>query len=76
LINSAISLKFQNRHIEAMKEVALASKNQNLLQFSKCATTYERELMDDFVIRRHFNLLYNHLLEDNLKKIILPYSEV
>jgi 26S proteasome regulatory subunit N6 len=32
--------------------------------------------MDDFVIKRHFNYLYNNLLEDNLKKIILPYSEV
>ena len=76
LINSSISLRFQNRHIEAMKEVANAAKNQNLLQFSRCATTYERELMDDFVIKRHFNYLYNNLLEDNLKKIILPYSEV
>lgn len=28
------------------------------------------------VIRRHFQFLYNNLLEDNLKKIILPYSEV
>ena len=44
--------------------------------FQKCATVYERELFDDMVIRRHFNFLYNNLLEDNLKKIILPYSEV
>jgi len=28
------------------------------------------------VIRRHFNLLYNSLLEDNLKKIIEPYNQV
>jgi hypothetical protein len=28
------------------------------------------------VINRHFKYLYNTLLEDNLKKIILPYSEV
>ena len=28
------------------------------------------------MIKRHFNYLYNTLLEDNLKKIILPYSEV
>jgi len=76
LINSAISLKFQNRSVEAMKEVGLANKQQNLLQFSKCATIYEKELFDDLVIRRHFNFLYNNLLEDNLKKIILPYSEV
>ena len=59
-----------------MKEVALANKQQNLLAFQKCATVYERELFDAMVIRRHFNFLYNNLLEDNLKKIILPYSEV
>ena len=28
------------------------------------------------MIRRHFNFLYNNLLEDNLRKIIEPYSEV
>jgi len=33
LINSAISLKYQGRHVEAMKEVALANKQQNLLAF-------------------------------------------
>lgn len=33
-------------------------------------------MLDDFVINRHFKYLYNTLLEDNLKKIILPYSEV
>lgn len=76
LINSAISLKYQSRHVEAMKEVAQANKQQNLMMFQKCATVYERELFDDMVIRRHFNFLYNNLLEDNLKKIILPYSEV
>lgn len=32
--------------------------------------------MDDNVIKRHFTYLYNTLLEDNLKKIIEPYSEV
>lgn len=37
---------------------------------------YQRELLEDPVIRRHFNFLYNTLLEDNLKKIIEPYSEV
>ena len=37
---------------------------------------YEYELLDDPVIKRHFTYLYNTLLEDNLKKIIEPYSEV
>jgi len=76
LINSAISLKYQNRSIEAMKEVAIANKQQNLLMFSKCTEVYKKELFEDIVIRRHFEYLYNNLLEDNLKKIIEPYSEV
>ena len=76
LINSSVSLKFQNRETEAMKAVAKAAKEQNLLMFEKCKQVYEYELLDDPVIRRHFSYLYNTLLEDNLKKIIEPYSEV
>lgn len=63
LINSALSLKYQSRKLDAMKEVALANKQQSLAQFQKCAATYEKELFDDMVIRRHFNYLYNSLLE-------------
>ena len=59
-----------------MKEVAQANKQQNLLTFEKCKDVYARELLDNPVIRRHFNFLYNSLLEDNLRKIIEPYSEV
>jgi len=44
--------------------------------FEKCKQVYEWELLEDPVIKRHFFYLYNTLLEDNLKKIIEPYSEV
>jgi 26S proteasome regulatory subunit N6 len=76
LINISMSLKYQNRDVEVMKAVAQASKQQNLLLFEKCNQVYEWELLDDNVIKKHFNYLYYTLLEDNLKKIILPYSEV
>ena len=76
LINSAVALKYQGRDVDAMKEVAQANKQQNLLVFEKCKEVYHKELLEDPVIRRHFNFLYNSLLEDNLKKIVEPYSEV
>lgn len=76
LMNSSLSLKYQNRDVEAMKAVAQAGKQQNLLMFEKCKKAYEFELLEDPVIKRHFTYLYNQLLEDNLKKIIEPYSEV
>lgn len=44
--------------------------------FEKCKQVYEWELLEDAVIKRHFTYLYNTLLEENLKKIIEPYSEV
>ena len=44
--------------------------------FEHCKNSYAKELLEDPVIRRHFNFLYNNLLEDNLRKIIEPYSEV
>lgn len=76
LINSAVALKYQGRDVDAMKEVAQANKQQNLLAFERCKEVYQRELLSDYVIKRHFTLLYSSLLEDNLRKIIEPYSEV
>lgn len=75
LINSALALKYQSRHTEAMKEIAQANKAQNLLAFEKIKSEYAEELSEP-VLKRHFNLLYNSLLERNLLKIIKPYSEV
>mmetsp|Transcript_39366 Transcript_39366/g.29074 ORF Transcript_39366/g.29074 Transcript_39366/m.29074 type:complete len:215 (+) Transcript_39366:668-1312(+) len=76
LINSSVALKYQSTDVEAMKAVAQASKQRSLLLFQKCKELYKVQLLDDPVINRHFLILYNNLLEENLKKIILPYSEV
>jgi len=76
LINSALALRFQGPDVTAMKAVAQANKNQSLADFSKCAQRFEKEMYSDLLIRRHFEDLMNNLIEDNLNKIILPYSEV
>ena len=76
LINSAIALKYQGKAVDAMKEVAQASKTQNLLAFEKCKDHYKDVLLTDPVIKRHFEKLLETLLEENLLKIIGPYSEV
>lgn len=76
LMNSAIALKYQGMEVDAMKEVAQANKQQNLLAFETCKNKYGEVLLGEQIIARHFEFLYNTLLEDNLNKIILPYSEV
>lgn len=75
-INSNLSLKYQSRQLDAMKEMAQANKQQSLAQFQQCAAKYEKDIFDNVLISRHFNYLYNRLLEQNLQKIIMPYDQV
>jgi 26S proteasome regulatory subunit N6 len=59
-----------------MKAVAIAVKEQSLLSFERAKETFKSELTEDFILKTHINNLYHNLLEDNLLKILLPYSEV
>uniref|UniRef100_A0A7S3J6W6 PCI domain-containing protein n=1 Tax=Euplotes harpa TaxID=151035 RepID=A0A7S3J6W6_9SPIT len=77
IINSQLSLKYQGRNLECMREIAKAVKEQNLLAFERAKETYAEEIESDAnVLQVHISNLYDTLLEDNLKKIIEPYSEV
>ncbi len=38
--------------------------------------TYKEELIDDAFIRSHLDILYDNLLEQNLSRIIEPFSKV
>lgn len=59
-----------------MRSIAQAVKDQSLLLFEKAKETYKVELTEDFILKNHIHNLYHTLLEDNLLKILLPYSEV
>jgi len=76
ILNSQITLKYQSRNLEAMRAIANAVKEQSLLSFEKAKETYNEELTQDFILKTHIFNLYQLLLEDNLLKILLPYSEV
>jgi 26S proteasome regulatory subunit N6 len=58
-------------------EMAKAVKEQNLLGFEKAKEAFSDVISADAnVLKVHINDLYDTLLEDNLRKIIEPYSEV
>ncbi|KAG7251782.1 hypothetical protein CRUP_015506 [Coryphaenoides rupestris] len=61
---------------ESLKCVALASKNRSLADFEKALTEYKRELRDDPIISTHLDTLYDSLLEQNLIRVIEPFSRV
>ncbi|XP_022523679.1 26S proteasome non-ATPase regulatory subunit 11A isoform X1 [Astyanax mexicanus] len=59
---------------DSLKCVAQASKNRSLAEFEKALTDYRAELRDDPIISMHLAKLYDNLLEQNLIRVIEPFS--
>jgi len=76
LITGKLALKYAGKDIESMKAIAAASQKRSLADFQKILETYKEELIDDPFIRSHLDILYDNLLEQNLSRIIEPFSKV
>ncbi|KAF5311217.1 hypothetical protein D9611_013042 [Ephemerocybe angulata] len=80
-VNSLLTVKLaakyaQLRDVESMRAVARAHQDRNLADFEKALREYKDELSSDPTIRSHLASLYDNLLEQNLLRIIEPYSVV
>ncbi|XP_077391170.1 26S proteasome non-ATPase regulatory subunit 11-like [Festucalex cinctus] len=76
LISGKLVLRYTGRQTDSLKCVAQASKNRSLADFEKALTEYKAELRDDPIIRTHLSKLYDNLLEQNLIRVIEPFSRV
>ncbi|KAI8981667.1 PCI domain-containing protein [Mycotypha africana] len=76
IIGGKVALRYAGPEIEAMKAVANAHKNRNLQEFETALATYTNELNNDPIIRTQLAALYDTLLEQNLVRIIEPFSRV
>lgn len=70
------TLVYSGIDIEAMKTVAEASQKRSLADFQTALKKYEEQLVGDQIIRSHLSTLYDDMLEQNLCRIIEPYSRV
>lgn len=59
-----------------MKAVAQASHKRSLADFQDALKEYRKELEDDVIVQAHLGTLYDTMLEQNLCRIIEPYSRV
>ncbi|KAI0340008.1 PCI-domain-containing protein [Trametopsis cervina] len=80
-VTSLLSIKLaakyaQLRDVESMRAIARAHQNRNLADFEKALRDYREELSSDPTIRTHLSALYDTLLEQNLLRIVEPYSVV
>ncbi|KAL0636423.1 26S proteasome regulatory subunit rpn6 [Maublancomyces gigas] len=76
IMTGKLAIKYAGRDIEAMKAVARAHSNRSLAEFELALADYKEELGSDTFIRSHFTALYDTLLEQNLVRVIEPFSRV
>mmetsp|Transcript_10959 Transcript_10959/g.33617 ORF Transcript_10959/g.33617 Transcript_10959/m.33617 type:complete len:427 (-) Transcript_10959:1225-2505(-) len=76
ILNGHIALKYTGREVDAMKAVAAAHTSRSLKEFEKCLKEYEHELSGDPIVHAHLSALYDTLLEQNLLRLIEPFSRV
>lgn len=76
LLGSKQAQKYASPRLEAMKAVARAHANRSLEEYEKTLSDYRYELGSDAFIRNHLRRLYDAMLEQNLVKVIEPFSRV
>ncbi|EKM82308.1 hypothetical protein AGABI1DRAFT_97335 [Agaricus bisporus var. burnettii JB137-S8] len=77
LLTNKLAIKYAHlREVESMRAIARAHQERNLADFEKALFDYKHELSSDPTIRSHLAALYDTLLEQNLLRIIEPYSVV
>ncbi|KKA28990.1 hypothetical protein TD95_004622 [Thielaviopsis punctulata] len=70
------ALKYASSSLEAMKAIARAHASRSLEEYERALGTYRYELGGDAFVRSHLRRLYDNMLEQNLIKVIEPFSRV
>ena len=76
IINGKPGMRHQGAGLEAMRAVATAHQQRSLQDFEAALKTHADHLTADPIISTHLNALYDMLLQENICRIIEPYSVV
>lgn len=76
IVSGKLALKYSGKETDAMIAVAQAAHNRSLADFRKALSTYKHELEEDRIIAAHLDSLYDNMLEQNLQRVIEPYSRI
>lgn len=76
IINGKAGIKYAGVDVEALRAVAEAHKKRSLQAFQDVLVQFEPQLGRDPIIKKHIDGLYENLLEQNLIRIIEPFSTV
>lgn len=76
IINGRAGAEYKGRELDAMKAVADAHKARSIHMYRAAYEEFKDQLVDDPVVYAHLSKLYENLLEQNLLKIVEPFSRV
>ncbi|RDY13590.1 26S proteasome non-ATPase regulatory subunit 11-like protein, partial [Mucuna pruriens] len=76
IISSKAGLQYVGPDLDAMKAVADAHSKRSLNLFEIALRDYKAQLEEDAIVHRHLSSLYDTLLEQNLCRLIEPFSRV
>ncbi|EGF80208.1 hypothetical protein BATDEDRAFT_16672 [Batrachochytrium dendrobatidis JAM81] len=76
IVNGKVAQRYSGPDVDAMKAIATAHENRSLLEFEQALAKFKTELGNDLIVRSHLSALYDTLLDQNLLRVIEPYSRV
>ncbi|KAK8360782.1 hypothetical protein V6Z11_A04G190500 [Gossypium hirsutum] len=74
--SSKAGLQYVGPELDAMKAVADAHSKRSLKLFEIALRDFQAQLEEDPIVHRHLSSLYDTLLEQNLCRLIEPFSRV
>ncbi|KDP24695.1 hypothetical protein JCGZ_26470 [Jatropha curcas] len=76
IISAKAGVKYAGLELDAMRAVADAHAKRSLKLFEIALQRYNAQLEEDPIVHRHLSSLYDTLLEQNLCRLIEPFSRV
>ncbi|KAK9808971.1 hypothetical protein WJX72_007193 [[Myrmecia] bisecta] len=76
IISSKAGLKHAGEEVDAIKTIAKAYQDRSLQEFQAALQAHRPQLVDDPIVHSHLAQLYDTLLEQNLCRLIEPFSRV
>ena len=76
LLSSKHAQKYAGPQLEAMRAIATAHEHRSLAEYEAALSTWRTTLGADGFVRGHLKRLYDAMLEQNVSKVIEPFSRV
>lgn len=76
LLQGKLAVGYTEESLESMRAIATAHQRSSLKELNEVFEKYKAAFDEDTVISRHLKQLYQKLLEDNLLRLVKPFSQV